>query len=324
MTNGYDLIGDIHGHADLLVQLLAKLGYRERAGAWRHEERQVIFVGDFVDRGPKQLKTLKIVRRMVDAGSALTVMGNHEFNAIAWYLPDPAKPGEYLRSRFDPKHGPAHRRQHAAFLAEVGDNDKLHRELIEWFLTLPLWLDLPQLRVVHACWHPRLMEYIAPKLTPARCLSEALMAEASRKPANEADLDTPTPSVYKAIEAILKGIELPLPKWCVYLDKEGIERDRVRARWWDPQAVTYQTAAIIEESLRERLPDLPTPEASRIAPPTDKPMFIGHYWLTGRPIPLSANLACLDLSAGRGGPLCAYRWEGEALLDPEHFLTVFS
>ena len=62
----YDLIGDIHGHADELVALLAKMGYRETGGAWRHPERTAVFVGDFIDRGPKILETLKIVRPMLE------------------------------------------------------------------------------------------------------------------------------------------------------------------------------------------------------------------------------------------------------------------
>ena len=43
----YDIIGDIHGQADKLEALLRTLGYRDTAGAWRHPERQAIFVGDF-------------------------------------------------------------------------------------------------------------------------------------------------------------------------------------------------------------------------------------------------------------------------------------
>ena len=57
---------------------------------------------------------------MVDAGSALAVMGNHELNAIAWHTPDPDEPGEYLRPRIpQPKWGAKNRTQHEAFLAEV-------------------------------------------------------------------------------------------------------------------------------------------------------------------------------------------------------------
>ncbi len=40
----YDIIGDIHGHAGALVALLEKLGYRERAGAYRHPDRMAVFV----------------------------------------------------------------------------------------------------------------------------------------------------------------------------------------------------------------------------------------------------------------------------------------
>lgn len=91
---------------------------------------------------------------MVDAGSAYAVMGNHELNAIAWHTPDPRCPGEYLRSRESAKWGQKNRKQQAAFLAEVEDRPALHSEIIDWFLTLPLWLDLPGLQEVHACWNP--------------------------------------------------------------------------------------------------------------------------------------------------------------------------
>ena len=93
----YDIIGDIHGQAGKLEALLRTLGYRDTAGAWRHPERQAIFVGDFIDRGPAQVRSVHIVRRMVDAGAALAVMGNHELNAIAWHTPDPRHLGQYLR-----------------------------------------------------------------------------------------------------------------------------------------------------------------------------------------------------------------------------------
>ncbi len=46
----YDLIGDIHGHADELAQLLETLGYQKALGAYRHPERKVIFLGDFIGK----------------------------------------------------------------------------------------------------------------------------------------------------------------------------------------------------------------------------------------------------------------------------------
>ena len=146
------IIGDIHGHADALEALLTDLGYRNTGGAWRHPARLALFVGDLVDRGPKQMETVSLVRRMVDAGSARAVMGNHEFNAIAWFLPDPECPGEFLRKHHSAKYGDKNRKQHQAFLSAV-EGSPLHEELVTWFLTLPVCLDLPDLRVIHACWH---------------------------------------------------------------------------------------------------------------------------------------------------------------------------
>ena len=51
----YDLIGDTHGHADALQKLLEQLGYAKQKGVYRHPERQAIFLGDFIDRGPRGL-----------------------------------------------------------------------------------------------------------------------------------------------------------------------------------------------------------------------------------------------------------------------------
>lgn len=75
----FDIIGDVHGCFDELVELLIKLGYSERAGgAWGHDERKAIFVGDLVDRGPKIPEVVRLVMKSVKAGAALCVPGNHD------------------------------------------------------------------------------------------------------------------------------------------------------------------------------------------------------------------------------------------------------
>lgn len=90
----YDIIGDIHGHALELEILLQKMGYRRKSGVYSHPEgRKVIFVGDFIDRGPKIRETLHLVRDMVLSGDAQAVMGNHEFNAISFHTPHVEKGG---------------------------------------------------------------------------------------------------------------------------------------------------------------------------------------------------------------------------------------
>ena len=84
------MIGDVHGQADKLRALLIKLGYVRKRGAYRHAERTAIFVDDLIDRGPKICEVLEIVRGMVDGGTALAVIGNHELNAIHFHSRDDA------------------------------------------------------------------------------------------------------------------------------------------------------------------------------------------------------------------------------------------
>lgn len=92
----FDIIGDIHGCCDELEALLQQLGYVKKAeeevaellsspqSLWHFptyyhpEGRKAIFLGDLVDRGPRILDTVKLVRNMVAAGTALCVSGNHE------------------------------------------------------------------------------------------------------------------------------------------------------------------------------------------------------------------------------------------------------
>ena len=57
MISGYDVIGDVHGHADKLEGLLRQMGYDECSGKSANRERQAIFVGDLIDRGKTQRRT---------------------------------------------------------------------------------------------------------------------------------------------------------------------------------------------------------------------------------------------------------------------------
>jgi protein phosphatase len=79
-TGPFDIIGDIHGCRDELEDLLNQLGYQPDAEAgWRHPDgRRVIFLGDLVDRGPDIVGVVNLVRRMVAAGVAYCVPGNHD------------------------------------------------------------------------------------------------------------------------------------------------------------------------------------------------------------------------------------------------------
>ena len=119
-----DIIEDIHGQADKLHAMLAHLGYENRNGAYRYPHRTAISMGHFIDRGFQQLSSVMTARRMVEADSGQAVMGNHEFNAIAWHTLHPTDDGEYLRPQ-SANWGPANRAQYAAFLQEVESTPSL-------------------------------------------------------------------------------------------------------------------------------------------------------------------------------------------------------
>ena len=88
----FDIIGDLHGCFDELVELLTQLGYSVEKqsnvpGSLAYsvkppEGRKVVFLGDLVDRGPKIPEVLRLVMSMVQAGTALCVPGNHDIKVM--------------------------------------------------------------------------------------------------------------------------------------------------------------------------------------------------------------------------------------------------
>jgi len=78
-TGPFDIVGDVHGCHTELVALLSQLGYDTSAHPVRHPEgRRVVFLGDLVDRGPQVAEVLDLAMAMVEAGTALCILGNHE------------------------------------------------------------------------------------------------------------------------------------------------------------------------------------------------------------------------------------------------------
>lgn len=87
----FDIIGDVHGCYDELIDLLELLGYQPNGeSAMRHPEgRRAIFVGDLVDRGPKIVESVTLVRRMAEAWQALCVPGNHDNKLLRFLRGNP-------------------------------------------------------------------------------------------------------------------------------------------------------------------------------------------------------------------------------------------
>lgn len=314
---GLDIIGDIHGHASKLEDRLSGLGYVIDAdsGAYRHPDRLAVFVGDLVDRGPEQLKVLEIVKGMVDSGSARIVMGNHEFNAIAYATEHPHRPGEHLRPHTD-----KNTKQHQAFLNQLSEQQR--RDYIAWFMTLPLWLEIDGVRVVHACWHQPSRAVVEAELGGDRFTTVEQLVSATDKDS----------SLYQAVEVLLKGPEISLVDYGLpaYVDKDGHRREKARARWWHQGATTVREVAELGSFKTERgepyppLPDVEVDPADRSYVYNDSVLvFYGHYWRTDVPVHLddwTEYTACVDFSAGKGGTLVAYRWSGEHAIALEHYI----
>lgn len=308
----YDLIGDIHGEVPSLRALLDKLGYEEREpNNFSHPTRKVIFLGDFVDRGEFQREVIEIARNMCDSGAALAVMGNHEFNAIAF-----AKKvdGRYLRDR-----SWKNIKQHLRFLQEFDESPHEYLDTIAWFQSLPLYLELDGLRVIHACWDQSFIDRLK-KEHSGSVLTETLLISASDKKCWE----------YQAIETLLKGKEIPLPAGQVFLDKDKNPRHHIRIKWWDASLETYRQAFLGPSDVVTHIPDDPINADNLIEySESEVPVFIGHYWLEGTPFLLAPNICCLDFSVAKKqekgppvGKLCAYRWDGEQKLSVDKLVHV--
>jgi len=141
-----DIVGDVHGEIDALSALLGKLGYDETGG--HPGGRRLVFVGDLCDRGPDSPAVIKLVKSLVERGRAQCVVGNHELNLLRneqkhgnhWYFDD-------ARSEHEETFGPTKR-----VTAEEAN-------VIRTFLTtLPVGLERPDLRVVHAAWRAEEVE----------------------------------------------------------------------------------------------------------------------------------------------------------------------
>lgn len=311
-TTGYDIIGDIHGCAKTLERLLQKLDYQLLDGAYKHPTRQVVFVGDILDRGPHIREALHLVKNMVDAGSALCIMGNHEYDAICYttVVRDGAAP-TYLRP-----HTPRHNRLIAETLEQFAAFPEEWRMFLEWFKTLPLFLELPGFRVVHACWDDELIRKFK-----------------QRYGGNHVDLDFILQSADRNsfaglfMDRLTRGTGLSLPDGITIKGRDGYERNSFRTKFWSRHPKTYRDVVFQPDPLPEELAgrELKRPEVERLLhyDPQAVPVFVGHYWLQGTPKPLCSNVVCLDYSAVKFGRLVAYRFDGETTLCNDKFVWVY-
>lgn len=304
MPAALDIVGDIHGQLGALQNLGAALGYD---ADWSHPDgRVLLFLGDLIDRGDASLEVVELVARLVAERKAMCLMGNHEYNLVAYHLRLPG----YER----PKHS-----NHNTITHMQQEPTRWHAALA-FLAELPIAIELPDLRIVHACWHGEFVEnlkQLLPALPPKRndavgqvearvILGSPFINGQLRTGLTVADDNPPH-------EVLIKGPEIATEP---FNDADGKRRYHQRATWWN---------------------DLSVPV------PRDKPLVFGHYWNlppvtgqfapphasgtrelrewtmdlvkhvppTGR-MPLIGDVACVDfngaLLAGRPAILGALRW----------------
>lgn len=311
----YDIIADIHGRYDKLSSLMERLGYTKVGdGFIPPAGHKALFLGDLIDPKPGHAlpggvrSTLRAVKSMVDAGHALSLMGNHELNALYFHSKGPD--GKWLRIR-----GSKNIAMHQGTLDDFPDHDDPGSEWqniwMPWMKRLPLFLELEGFRAVHATWHP---EMIA-RIDGRDLQSPDFFLKASNKHTGEGE----------ALETLLKGVEVELPDGIRFTDHTGASRGNIRARWWEqpdsgigydglvfPANPTMPSDPVSEEAFDQ------IPGYELDAPP----VFFGHYFKPANSplLPERHNVACLDHSAAKEGPLVAYRWKGETTIKPEHYV----
>ena len=299
----YDIIGDVHGEADKLKLLLNEIGYRKQDGSYFHPERKAIFVGDFINRGPKIQETIQIIRSMVETGNAYAILGNHELNAIFYYLKNDL--GKYYIGR------KKYRLSLDQTLKEFANNISEFKNHLKWMRTLPLFLDLGEIRVVHACWKDENIEMI-----------KTHFSEGKIKKGKLREIFENNVVVAKSIWETCKGIDFRLPKDLLVFDSKGQPHRTFRMKWWiNPEGLTFKKISL--ES-RFRLPKYTVPKeiVSSVEPyPADAPIvFFGHYCLNGKSGIFADNLCCVDSCVTRSKKLMVYRWSGEKKLDENNIL----
>lgn len=310
-VTGYDIIGDVHGCANALGQLLDKLGYQCINGVFQHRQRKAIFAGDIVDRGPHIREALSLVKAMCDDGHAQLIVGNHEFDAIGFFTEAPAGSGRsFLRE---------HSERHCRLIAETLEQFEAYPQewldYLAWFKTLPLFLEFDSFRVVHACWDQPLVDEFRRRYA-GNCISPEFIAATADRDSFE----------WRCISRLTRGADLPLPQGQAMQSAEGFERRSFRARFWGRKPRTFGDLAFQPDPLPAAIASQPYVADDEYSfyryGKNERPLFVGHYWLSGKPKPMADNLACLDYSAVKYGRLVAYSMDGESRLSPDKYTWV--
>ena len=215
-----DVIADTHGEIDALHDLLAHLGYRD--DGTHPEGRRLVFLGDLTDRGPNSPAVVALVQRFVDAGLAQCVLGNHDLNLL---MGERKYDNNWFHGReffIDGKLVPQ---------ALIHD-DRTRQAIKDFFRSLPLVLERHDLRIVHACWHDKMVD-VARQATDVVELHDRhvrlIDAEVSTQGLDEIDRGLAFQN-RNPVKVLTSGMERRV---AVPFEASGKVRHEERVPWWN-------------------------------------------------------------------------------------------
>ena len=233
---------------------------------------------------------------MCDSGNAMAIMGNHEFNAIAFHTKDKDKGGFYRQ------HNYSKIKQHYATLEQFSKYPDEWILFLDWFKSLPIYLELDSFKAIHACWDTIHINWLHNNFNG---FTDEFIANAT-------DVDH---DAYLVVEELLKGKESRLENGFSFKDKDGTERFHCRVKWWQPESKRKYFKDIMMECPSE-LKERELTHNKHFSYDEEKPVFFGHYWLKGTPFIENPKAICLDYSIAKDGVLVAYQSEYLFTINP--------
>ncbi len=256
-----DIVGDVHGEIEALHALVNHLGY-DRDGV-HALGRRLVFVGDLTDRGPDSPAVVRFVQRLIVSGRAQSVLGNHDLNILlGWRKYD--NPW-FFGQEFCTSSG--HR------LPQQLADEAIRASTLDFFRSLPLALERPGLRVVHAYWDSPMIE-LARAASSAEALHEEHRLRIDGKHQRRAENDAVTRELehqnLNPVKLLTSGPEEPASK---PKHSGGSLRRTQRSTWW-----------------LNRNPSESEPE---------KVCIFGHYALPRGAERASRDAYCIDYGVGK-------------------------
>lgn len=321
-----DIVGDVHGEIDALLALLHRLGVDPEK---RTASRKLVFVGDLIDRGPDSVAVVQLVERLMSAGIAQTILGNHELNLLAG---DEKEGNGWFRG--DTSDHWQHGGVTQAFQSRLATDDE-RAPILRFLGELPLVLERDDLRVVHACWQEDAARALPEEGNPAalaatfenailaRLEAAGIPEQAQAERAEFAELRVESVRPTRHLEAVAE-------------EDEALQRDNPIKILTSGLEVSVSPGGHFFTGGKWRF----VQRDNWWRNPVDRPTVVGHYWRRrGEPIAdkadvwnvdahaWSGHVYCVDYSVGRRfaerhrgvksgfiGGLAALRWPERALV----------